>query len=116
MVGRAPYAPRSAPAARSASCSAGTLKRPATRRAAALPAAWPITKEAPLARAASAGGLISTNRLVAQALGAALLAGLLNLGYGSDSTPAFIAAALAFCAGICSLARLTMLPAPAEVE
>ena len=75
-----------------------------------------VVSAAPLARAASAGGLISTNRLVAQALGATLLAGLLNLGYGSDSTPAFIAAALAFCAGICSLARLTMLPAPAEVE
>ena len=71
-----------------------------------------VVSAAPLARAASAGGLISTNRLVAQTLGATLLAGLLNLGYGSDSTPALIAAALAFCAGICSVARLAMPAAP----
>ena len=72
-----------------------------------------IVSAAPLARAASAGGLISTNRLVGQALGAALLAALLTLGRGSDSTPAFIAAALGFCAAICSVARLRLLPAPA---
>ena len=65
-----------------------------------------VVSAAPLARAASAGGLISTNRLVGQALGAALLAALLVLGHGADSTPAFIATALFFCAGICSVARL----------
>ena len=75
-----------------------------------------VVSAAPLARAASAGGLISTNRLVAQALGATLVAGLLNLGHGSDSTPAFIGAALTLCAGICSVARLAMLGAPAPVE
>lgn len=71
-----------------------------------------VVSAAPLARAASAGGLISTNRLVAQTLGATLLAGLLNLGHGSDSTPALIAAALTLCAGICSVARLAMPAAP----
>jgi MFS transporter, DHA2 family, multidrug resistance protein len=71
-----------------------------------------VVSAAPLARAASAGGLISTNRLLAQTLGATLLAGLLNLGYGSDATPALIAAALALCAGICSVARLAMPDAP----
>jgi DHA2 family multidrug resistance protein-like MFS transporter len=71
-----------------------------------------VVSAAPLARAASAGGLISTNRLLAQTLGATLLAGLLNLGYGSDTTPALIAAALALCAGICSVARLAMPDAP----
>ncbi len=47
--------------------------------------------------------------------GAALLAGLLNPGYGSDATPALIAAALALCAGICSVARLAMPGAPTTV-
>lgn len=70
------------------------------------PNARVVISAAPLARAASAGGLVSTNRLVGQALGGTLLAGLLALGHGSDSTPAIIAAALALLAGICSVARL----------
>lgn len=70
------------------------------------PNARVVISAAPLARAASAGGLISTNRLVGQALGGTLLAGLLALGHGSDNTPALIAAALTFLAGICSVARL----------
>jgi len=70
------------------------------------PNARVVISAAPLARAASAGGLISTNRLVGQALGGTLLAGLLALGHGSDSTPAMIGAALALLAGICSVARL----------
>jgi len=70
------------------------------------PNARVVISAAPLARAASAGGLISTNRLVGQALGGTLLAGLLTLGHGSNSTPAMIGATLAFLAGICSVARL----------
>jgi DHA2 family multidrug resistance protein-like MFS transporter len=70
------------------------------------PNARVVISAAPLARAASAGGLISTNRLVGQALGGTLLAGLLAAGHGSDSTPAVIGATLAFLAGICSVARL----------
>jgi DHA2 family multidrug resistance protein-like MFS transporter len=69
-----------------------------------------VIASAPLARAASAGGLISTNRLVGQALGATLLAALLAVGYGSDNTPAIIATALTFLAGLCSIARLWLLP------
>jgi hypothetical protein len=71
------------------------------------PNARVVISAAPLARAASAGGLISTNRLVGQALGGTLLAALLALGHGSDNTPAMIGTALAFLAGICSAARLT---------
>jgi DHA2 family multidrug resistance protein-like MFS transporter len=65
-----------------------------------------ILSAAPIARAASAGGLISTNRLAGQALGAALLAALLAAGHGSDSSPAAVGAALTFLAGVCSIARL----------
>lgn len=70
------------------------------------PNARVIMSAAPLARAASAGGLIATNRLLGQALGTTLLAALLALGHGSDSSPAMIGATLAFLAGICSVARL----------
>jgi DHA2 family multidrug resistance protein-like MFS transporter len=66
-----------------------------------------IINSAPRARAASAGGLISTTRLTGQTLGATLLAALLGLGIGSDRVPAIVSAALAVAAGVCSLARLT---------
>ncbi|MCX2982925.1 MFS transporter [Halieaceae bacterium IMCC14734] len=66
-----------------------------------------VISAAPIARAASAGGLISTNRLAGQALGAALVAALLATGHGSDSSPAVIGAVLTFLAGICSIARLS---------
>lgn len=66
-----------------------------------------IISAAPLERAASAGGLIATGRLAGQALGAALVAALLAAGQGSDSTPAFVGAALTFMAGLCSIARLS---------
>lgn len=65
-----------------------------------------IISAAPIARAASAGGLISTNRLVGQALGAALVTALLAAGHGNDSLPAFLGAVLTFFAGACSIARL----------
>ena len=66
-----------------------------------------IISAAPIARAASAGGLLATNRLAGQALGAALVATLLAAGHGSDSSPALLGAVLTFLAGICSIARLS---------
>jgi len=65
-----------------------------------------IMHSAPRARAASAGGLLSTIRLTGQTLGATLLATLLSLGVGSTRVPALVAAGLAFGAGLCSVARL----------
>jgi DHA2 family multidrug resistance protein-like MFS transporter len=66
-----------------------------------------IVHSAPHARAASAGGLISTTRLTGQTLGATLLAALLSFGVGSNRVPALVAAGLALLAGICSVARLS---------
>jgi DHA2 family multidrug resistance protein-like MFS transporter len=66
-----------------------------------------IVHSAPRARAASAGGLISTTRLTGQTLGATLLAALLSLGVGSSRIPALVAAGLALLAGICSVGRLS---------
>lgn len=65
-----------------------------------------IVGSAPHHRAASAGGLISTTRLTGQALGATVVASLLAANLGGGSIPAFVAAALAGAAGICSVARL----------
>lgn len=65
-----------------------------------------IVHSAPHARAASAGGLISTTRLTGQTLGATVLAALLSYGIGSNRVPALVAAALALLAGLCSIARL----------
>jgi MFS transporter, DHA2 family, multidrug resistance protein len=65
-----------------------------------------IVGSAPRARAASAGGLISTTRLTGQTLGATLVAALLALGLGTSRAPALIAAGLTIVAAICSLARL----------
>jgi DHA2 family multidrug resistance protein-like MFS transporter len=65
-----------------------------------------IIGSAPRERAASAGGLISTTRMTGQTLGATVVAALLALGLGGGPAPAYTAAALAFIAGLCSLARL----------
>lgn len=65
-----------------------------------------IISAAPIDRAASAGGLLSTNRLAGQAVGAALVAALLATGHGSDGFAAGIGAVLTFLAAICSIARL----------
>nr|WP_221240546.1 MFS transporter [Sphingobium boeckii] len=65
-----------------------------------------IIGSVPITRAASAGGLISTNRLLGQTLGATLVATLLALGLGDGRAPAFIGAGLALIAGMCSIARL----------
>jgi DHA2 family multidrug resistance protein-like MFS transporter len=65
-----------------------------------------IIGSAPRERAAAAGGLVSTVRLVGQTTGATLVAALLALGVGSGIVPALVAAGLAVVAGGCSLARL----------
>ena len=43
-----------------------------------------------MSRSASAGGLISTNRLLGQALGATVIAALLSIGHGADGVPALV--------------------------
>jgi DHA2 family multidrug resistance protein-like MFS transporter len=65
-----------------------------------------IVHSAPHARAASAGGLISTARLTGQTLGATLMTALLAQGQGDGRLPALVAAGLAVVAGLCSVARL----------
>lgn len=65
-----------------------------------------IIGSAPRERAAAAGGLVSTVRLVGQTTGATLVAGLLAAGVGAGRTPPLVAAGLALVAGLCSLARL----------
>ena len=65
-----------------------------------------IIGSAPRERAAAAGGLVSTVRLVGQTTGATLVAALLALGAGSGNVPPLVAAALALVAGVCSVARL----------
>jgi DHA2 family multidrug resistance protein-like MFS transporter len=65
-----------------------------------------IIGSAPRERAAAAGGLVSTVRLLGQTTGATVVALLLKLDVGIGRTPAFVAAALAVLAGACSLARL----------
>jgi DHA2 family multidrug resistance protein-like MFS transporter len=65
-----------------------------------------IVGSAPRERAASAGGLISTTRLMGQTMGATGVAALLALGLGTRPTPAVIAAGLTMVAGALSVARL----------
>ncbi|MDO7842619.1 MFS transporter [Sphingomonas immobilis] len=78
-----------------------------------------IIGSAPQDRAAAAGGLVSTVRLVGQTTGATLVACLLAFGIGSGRTPALVAAGLAVVAGLCSVARLRPSirnPKPVEAE
>ncbi|MFO1400455.1 MAG: hypothetical protein U1F30_04470 [Steroidobacteraceae bacterium] len=72
-----------------------------------------IVSSTPWHRAASAGGLISTNRLTGQTLGATLAAALLAMGLGSGRAPAFIACGLMLVALACSVARLRGEPSEA---
>ena len=65
-----------------------------------------IIGSAPRERAAAAGGLVGTVRLVGQTTGATLVAALLAAGIGGGTTPPLVAAGLALVAGLCSLARL----------
>ena len=65
-----------------------------------------IIGSAPRERAAAAGGLVSTIRLVGQTTGATLVAALLAMGIGAGPTPSLVAAGFALVAGVCSLSRL----------
>lgn len=65
-----------------------------------------IIGSAPRERAAAAGGLVGTVRLVGQTTGATLVAALLAAGVGGGAAPPLVAAGLALVAGLCSLARL----------
>ncbi|RPF72526.1 MFS transporter [Aurantiacibacter spongiae] len=69
---------------------------------------------APKARAAAAGGLLSTSRLVGQALGAVVLGILLAGGLGTGPAPLYVACALAVVAAACSLARFAQRDNPAN--
>ena len=76
-----------------------------------------IVGSAPRARAAAAGGMVSTVRLAGQTSGATVVAALLALDLGQGRTPALGAAGLALVAGLCSVARLRpALREPAAVE
>ncbi|MDB5680056.1 MFS transporter [Sphingomonas bacterium] len=65
-----------------------------------------IIGSAPRNRAAAAGGMVSTVRLVGQTTGATLVAMLLALGVGAGRVPPLVAVGLAIIAGLCSIARL----------
>jgi DHA2 family multidrug resistance protein-like MFS transporter len=65
-----------------------------------------IVGSAPRDRAASAGGLVSTTRLVGQTMGATGVATMLALGFGTSFIPPLVACGLTVTAGICSLSRL----------
>lgn len=64
-----------------------------------------IIGQAPRERAAAAGGLLSTSRLLGQTLAAVVVGILLSTGLGLGPTPVFVACALAVVAALCSLAR-----------
>jgi DHA2 family multidrug resistance protein-like MFS transporter len=70
------------------------------------PTAHLIVGAAPRDRAASAGALVSSTRLVGQALGAALASAFLATAFGTGSTPAFISAGLALVSSGFSLTTL----------
>ena len=61
--------------------------------------------QAPRERAAAAGGLLSTSRLLGQTLAAVTVGILLAGGAGLGPHPLFVACALAVVAALCSLAR-----------
>jgi len=61
--------------------------------------------QAPRERAAAAGGLLSTSRLLGQTLAAVTVGILLAGGAGLGPVPLFVACALAVVAALCSLAR-----------
>jgi DHA2 family multidrug resistance protein-like MFS transporter len=65
-----------------------------------------IVGSAPRERAASAGGLVSTTRLVGQTMGATGLATMLAFGFATTRIPPLAACALTIFAGLFSLARL----------
>ncbi|MEO7551428.1 MAG: MFS transporter [Croceibacterium sp.] len=64
-----------------------------------------IIGQAPRERAAAAGGLLSTSRLLGQTMAAVVVGILLASGAGIGPTPLFVSCALAVVAALCSLAR-----------
>ncbi|MCO8019180.1 MFS transporter [Brevundimonas diminuta] len=72
----------------------------------AAPNAHQIVSSAPPHRTASAGALVSTTRLVGSTLGATVLASLLVLGFGDNSTPSLAAAIFAGIGALCSFTNL----------
>jgi DHA2 family multidrug resistance protein-like MFS transporter len=60
---------------------------------------------APRERAAAAGGLLSTSRLLGQTMAAVVVGILLATGAGLGPTPLLVSCALAVVAALCSLAR-----------
>ncbi|QZH74636.1 MAG: MFS transporter [Erythrobacter sp.] len=64
-----------------------------------------IIGRAPKDRAAAAGGLLSTSRLVGQTFAAVVVGILLANGMGTGPAPLYLACALAVVAALCSLAR-----------
>lgn len=61
--------------------------------------------QAPRERAAAAGGLLSTSRLLGQTMAAVVVGILLATGAGLGATPLLVSCALAVIAALCSLAR-----------
>ena len=61
--------------------------------------------QAPRERAAAAGGLLSTSRLLGQTMAAVVVGILLASGAGLGPAPLFVACALAVVAALCSMAR-----------
>jgi len=61
--------------------------------------------QAPVERAAAAGGLLSTSRLLGQTVAAVAVGILLAGGLGHGATPMLFSCALAIVAALCSLAR-----------
>ncbi len=66
------------------------------------PSARIVIASAPAVRAAAAGGLITTARMLGQALSATLVGALLSAGLGHGSVPAFTGIAIAAVAVICN--------------
>ena len=65
-----------------------------------------IIGQAPKDRAAAAGGLLSTGRLLGQTLGASTVGLMLAMGLGLGPEPLFVAAGFAGLALVCSVVRL----------
>lgn len=75
-----------------------------------------IIGTAPVHRAASAGSMVTTSRMLGQATGATLVAGLLALGLGEGNVPLLFALALVVISGGLCIARLFEARAVRRVE